>query len=69
MSKVSDKMVSEPKPAEFYAGVTPDTRSKGKAVAVELEKPETIELLVKDVNRKLTSFMEEMYKMKREFQH
>lgn len=61
MSKVSDKVALEPKPAESYGGVAPHTQSKGKATAIELEKPE---LSVKDVDRKFTSFMEEMYEMK-----
>lgn len=44
-------MESEPEPAESFAGVASYLRSKGKAAIVESEKPETLELNMKDVVR------------------
>lgn len=68
MSKTSDNVLSKQEPAESFAGVTTRTRSKGKTTIVaKPENPEIPELTMKDIDQKLTSFMEEVYEMRRGF--
>lgn len=50
-------MVSEPEPAESYAGIATRTQSKGKAPMTEPEN--LVSLIVKEVDLKLSAFMDE----------